>query len=226
MTFEQQRLVGARQSLEARQRRQQSLRVEPLASVHQSLRLDEYHLGVGFQHRRAVGSGGGERLPEGLRHVEVAEASDAHLLERFTAGREETAEAAEIKGDLGAITTYYGANFRHAAAPTKPVLGVVRDRDTKKPLAGVIVESNKLANNPVPGMNIVQTTTDAQGRYRLMGMPKGEGNKIRLVPRADQPYLSVHAPVPDGLGLDPATVDFALKRGLWVEGKSGFPVPA
>ncbi len=117
------------------------------------------------------------------------------------------------------FTTYYGANFRYIAAPTKPVVGVVRDKDTGKPLAGVTIESNKLANDRVPGNNIVQTTTDAEGRYRLTGLPKGEGNTIRLVPGDGQPYLSVHALVPDSPGLDPVTVDFELKRGIWIEGK-------
>ena len=135
----------------------------------------------------------------------------------------------KYKGQPG-FTTYYGADFRYVAAPTRPVVGVVRDRDTRKPLAGVTVESNKLANDPVPGRNIVQTTTDAEGRYRLIGLPKGEGNKIRLVPRDDQPYLSVHALVPDSPDLDPVTVDFELKRGIWIEGKltdkvTGKPVP-
>jgi hypothetical protein len=45
------------------------------------------------------------------------------------------------------------------------------------------------------------------------------GNKIRLVPREDQPYVSVHAVVPDTAGLGPATVEFELKRGIWIEGK-------
>src|SRR5262249_18619939 len=117
------------------------------------------------------------------------------------------------------VTIYYGANFRYVAAPTKPVIGVVRDKDTKQPLAGVTIQSYKLANNPIHGMDIVQTTTDAQGRYRLIGMPKGKDNKIRLVPRDDQPYLSVPAVVPDTDGLEPATVDFDLKRGVWIEGK-------
>jgi RNA polymerase sigma factor (sigma-70 family) len=114
---------------------------------------------------------------------------------------------------------YYEANFVYVAAPTKPVVGVVRDKHTRKPLAGVTVEANKLANDPVPGRNIVETTTDAEGRYRLTGLPKGEGNKIRLVPRDDQPYLSVHAVVPDNPGLDAATVDFELNRGIWIEGR-------
>jgi hypothetical protein len=50
-------------------------------------------------------------------------------------------------------------------------------------------------------------------------MPKGQGNKIRIVPRGDQPYVSVHALVPDSPGLDPVTVDFELKRGIWIGGR-------
>jgi hypothetical protein len=117
------------------------------------------------------------------------------------------------------VAIYYGASLQHAAAPTKPIVGMVRDKDTMEPLAGVTVESNQLAGNPVPGNAIVQTKTDTEGRYRLAGMPKGVGNKIRIVPREDQPYVSVHALVPDSPGLDPVTVDFELKRGIWIEGR-------
>jgi len=117
-------------------------------------------------------------------------------------------------------TTYYGAGFRHAAAPTKPIVGVVRDKDTKKPLAGITIISDRLATEGVSGNQIVSTTTDAQGRYRLVGMPKGEGNRIKAVPGSDQPYLvSAAKDVPDSPGLDPVTADFELKRGIWIEGK-------
>src|SRR5207249_486157 len=95
-------------------------------------------------------------------------------------------------GDPGTVTTYYGASFRHAAGPTKPIVGVVRDRDTKKPLAGVTIRTLKLANHPIfymDGQELVRTTTDAKGRYRLVGMPKGEGNKIMIKPPGDLPYL-------------------------------------
>jgi RNA polymerase sigma factor (sigma-70 family) len=123
-------------------------------------------------------------------------------------------------GDPRVVTTYYGANFRYVAAPSKPIVGVVRDKDTKKPLAGVTIESFKFASNPYHGVNHVRTTTDARGRYRLTGMPKGKDNKIRLVPPGDRlPYLPVQVTVPDSPGLAPVTVDFALKRGVWIEGK-------
>jgi protocatechuate 3,4-dioxygenase beta subunit len=130
------------------------------------------------------------------------------------------------------VVTYYGANFRHAAAPTKPVVGVARDRDTKEPLAGITIRSLKRANSPFSErFGIVEATTDAQGRYRLTGMPPGAGNKIQVVPPRDLPYIAVEADVPDGPGLDPVTVDVELKRGVWIMGRitdkvTGRPVPA
>src|SRR5262249_28799920 len=80
-------------------------------------------------------------------------------------------------------TTYHGAAFKHVAGETKPIVGVVRDKDTKKPLAGITIKSYKLANSPAHGVDFIQTTTDAHGRYRLTGMPKGTENKILFVPR-------------------------------------------
>jgi RNA polymerase sigma factor (sigma-70 family) len=122
-------------------------------------------------------------------------------------------------GEPRRVTTYYGANFRHVAAPTKPIVGVVRDKDTKKPLAGVTIRSFTMAIAPKHVVAMVRTTTDAQGRYRLTGMPKGKGNKIRIELPRDLPYVAVHRDVPDSPGLDPVTVDFELKRGVWIEGK-------
>jgi RNA polymerase sigma factor (sigma-70 family) len=140
-----------------------------------------------------------------------------HILTR--PGEALTVVRFEFPTKLTMTTTYYGASFRHAAAPTKPIVGVVHDKDTKKPLAGITIASQRLANDPIGGNDMVRTTTDAQGRYRLVGMPKGEGNRIQVVPGNDQPYLISYADVPDSPGLDPVTADFELKRGIWIEGK-------
>jgi len=120
------------------------------------------------------------------------------------------------------VTTYYGASFRHVAAPAKPVIGVVRDKDTKKPLAGVTIRSYAQAIAPSYHRavdTVVRTTTDSQGRYRLGGMPKGKGFLIVAIPDSDQPYVVTNKEVPDSLGLGPVTVDIELKRGVWIEGK-------
>jgi RNA polymerase sigma factor (sigma-70 family) len=118
--------------------------------------------------------------------------------------------------------SFYGADFRYVAGPTKPIVGVIRDKDTKQPLAGFTVRSYKLAHNPLhymDGQETVRTTTDAQGRYRLVGMPKGVGNKIMVKPPSDQPYVAPGLEVPDSPGLDPVTVDVELKRAIWIEGR-------
>jgi RNA polymerase sigma factor (sigma-70 family) len=121
-------------------------------------------------------------------------------------------------GDPRIVTNYYGANFQHAAAPTKPIVGVVRDKDTKRPLAGVTIRSHILATSAYM-TEIVRTTTDRDGRFRLTGMPKGQGNKILAIPAADQPYPIIVQDAPDTPGLDPVTVDFDLRRGIWIEGR-------
>jgi RNA polymerase sigma factor (sigma-70 family) len=125
-------------------------------------------------------------------------------------------------GEPRTVTTYYGADFRHAAAPCQQIVGVVRDKDTKQPLSAITIRSYAQAFNPSVSraLNVeVQTTTDALGHYRLTGMPKGKGYQIVAIPGSDQPYIVARADVPEGLGLDPVTVDIELRRGVWIEGK-------
>jgi protocatechuate 3,4-dioxygenase beta subunit len=143
-----------------------------------------------------------------------------HILTR----RGENVEVPKLEGkpeygEPRIVMAYYGASFRHVAAPTKPIVGQVRDKDTKKPLAGIVIRSYKLASSPFQGVEIIHTTTNALGRYRLTGMPKGAGSKIRVLPPGDLPYVAILAEVPDKPGLDPVTVDIELKRGVWIEGK-------
>src|SRR5262249_42717396 len=128
-------------------------------------------------------------------------------------------------------------DFRHVAAPARLIVGVIRDKDTQKPLPGMTVRSHKRAN--LPGTEpsfyeafggVLQATTDTEGRYRLTGMPKGKGNELLVVPAGDLPYVAVSVKVPDSPGLEPMTLDVELKRGVWIEGKitdraTGKPVP-
>jgi 5-hydroxyisourate hydrolase-like protein (transthyretin family) len=132
--------------------------------------------------------------------------------------------------ELGNVS-YYGATFDHVAAPTKPIVGTVRDQDTGKPLAGVTVQSYFFAASGTLVRDFLRTTTDEAGRYRLVGMPPGGGHQIMAVPGPGQPYFSSRRRVGTSPGLDPVQVDFPLKQGLWVRGRvldkaTGKPVRA
>jgi RNA polymerase sigma factor (sigma-70 family) len=125
-------------------------------------------------------------------------------------------------GEPSQTTTYYGSDFRLVAAPCQPIVGVVRDAETKKPIAGATVRSHSqlIAPSMYRGLDpVVKTMTDANGRYRLSGMPIGKGYSIAVVPTKDQPYVIRHVNVPPGVGVEQVTVDIDLKRGVWIEGK-------
>jgi RNA polymerase sigma factor (sigma-70 family) len=114
--------------------------------------------------------------------------------------------------------------FDLLTVPTRPVVGVVSDKETGKPLAGVVVRSYAIGG--AEDFNgLVRTTTDQDGRYRLLGLPKGEGNKIvaeawgRTPRPEDLPYLEAVRKVGDPPGLEPVTADIGLRRGVWVKGR-------
>jgi RNA polymerase sigma factor (sigma-70 family) len=113
----------------------------------------------------------------------------------------------------------YGVPFDFAAAPSKPVVGVVRDKDTGKPIPGAIVTSYKIAGSNFVSRTEIRTVADKDGKYRLIGLPKGDGNIIRAGPPEGQPYLMALHSVGDTPGLEPITADFNLKRGAWIEGQ-------
>ena len=114
----------------------------------------------------------------------------------------------------------HGARFDHAAAPCKPIEGVVRDRDTGRPLAGVeiggmVFTERSRASNPY-----IEATTDDLGRYRLAGLTRGDRYQLFVTPGEGQPYPTASFIEPSGTpGLDPSTIDVSLKRGVLVRGR-------
>src|SRR5262249_42552635 len=105
-----------------------------------------------------------------------------------------------------------------ASAPTTPVAGVVREKPTGKPLASVTVHTHQISGQEGLHDNLIRVTTDENGNYRIVGLPKGPGNQI-ATRTEDLPYLSAAEAVPNTPGLEPVTVDFALQRGIWVKGR-------
>jgi protocatechuate 3,4-dioxygenase beta subunit len=129
------------------------------------------------------------------------------------------------KGGVGATDRMFGTDFIYHALPTRPIVGTVSDAASGAPLAGVTVESRSLAGIP-RARGVVRATTDAQGKYRLIGVPRGNGadpddaNAIAVVLQDDRPYFpSNRVKVPETPGLGPVTLDFKLTRGLWITGR-------
>jgi RNA polymerase sigma factor (sigma-70 family) len=118
------------------------------------------------------------------------------------------------------------ARFVHTLARARPVTGIVSDKETGQPLAGVLVEMIPLT---MRGMMPVRTTTDASGRYRAAGS-SSEFFQVTAFPDPGSGYLPVQMhnnqwPV----GAKTLNVDLALAkgqvvRGRVVEGKNGQPV--
>jgi hypothetical protein len=133
---------------------------------------------------------------------------------------------------------YYGAVFDHAAAPTRPIEGVVRDKDTGEPLAGVTLQARlPSALGHRDQDRYLRTTTDLKGRYRLVGLPREEKHLerwerlLQALPAPGQPYLPAAKTRRTDPGLDPVTVDFTLKRAVLIRGRvtdkaTGRPVAA
>jgi hypothetical protein len=136
------------------------------------------------------------------------------------------------RGDRSLEMTFVGTEFEHHVAPSRSIVGVVRDKDTGRPIPGAVVQSYTFAG--VASLVVrshVRAVADKDGRYRLLGMPAGEGHLVRVGPPGDQPYLMSLVPVPDAPGLEPVTLDVPLRRGVWITGKvtdkvTGRPVRA
>jgi hypothetical protein len=112
------------------------------------------------------------------------------------------------------LRTLYGVGFDLVATPSQPIVGVVRDKDTGKPIPGVVIQSKDLAGGDWLDLrtNLFRAVTDKEGRYRITGMPRGKGNQLQASPPGDLPYLMALKEVGEMPGLEPVTVDFELKR--------------
>jgi hypothetical protein len=124
---------------------------------------------------------------------------------------------------------FHGATFDHAAAPTRVIVGIVRDKDTGKPLPGVTIQ-NETERGPGDVLDL-RATTDAEGRYRMVGLSREAGHQLLALPPPGSPYLRAVVTSGAGSGLEPVTVDFTLKRGVVMRGRvtekeTGRPIAA
>ena len=115
------------------------------------------------------------------------------------------AAAVSTPKDAFAAKTVYGATFDHLIPPGRALTGVVRDKRTGRPLAGVGVGGT--------GTN-ARTTTDAEGRYTLTGFPKGKSYGLMVMAGDRPPYFVTCLSVPDTAGLDPLRADVECVPGI------------
>jgi RNA polymerase sigma factor (sigma-70 family) len=106
----------------------------------------------------------------------------------------------------------HGRTFTLQLAPSRPIVGTVRDTKT---------------GEPVPGMKVVdaadyslrQTTTDKDGKYRLVGLKKEKSYRLAVGSLGEAPYFDANVEIDDTPGLDPIPQDIKLHRGTVMTGR-------
>ena len=116
----------------------------------------------------------------------------------------------------------FGPRFDLTVAPGRVIEGVIRDRDSGRPVSGV---------DGTPCDHSAWTTSDVEGRFRSPGSPSERTTSSRSQPRDNPTSRSTNrSAIRPGWGR--STVDVVtLKRGVWVEGQvtnraDGRPVKA
>ena len=123
-----------------------------------------------------------------------------------------------------------GAKFTHILEPARPVTGVVTDKETGKPLAGVFIEMIPMGNRS-GGNYPVLARTDASGRYRGAGAA-ADSYWVTAYPDPASGYLAVEKQRnewPAGskvleVNLAVPKPQGSILRGRVVEAGSGRPV--
>jgi beta-lactamase regulating signal transducer with metallopeptidase domain/protocatechuate 3,4-dioxygenase beta subunit len=177
--------------------------------------------------RPAVTDANGQFIMRGIGRGRIAEllvegpgVAAERIFARTEAGEPVVLQRERRSPDLGDYT-YYPAEFTLVAGPSVPIEGIVRDAKTKRPLAGVTVKSQARHGELINGwgQDFVRAVTDDEGRYRLLGMPIGDGNRIAAIAPTDEPYFSVSAKAATRTDQDSLNLDFDLPRGVWIEGR-------
>ncbi len=114
----------------------------------------------------------------------------------------------------------HAPRFQLALAPSKRIEGVARDKDSGKPIAGLEIQAAVFDESSLIPAEGIEARTDAEGRYRLDGLPRAPAYRLFIVPGPGLPYAKATVKAPaESPALEPVAFDFALKRGIVVRGK-------
>ncbi len=103
------------------------------------------------------------------------------------------------------------ATFGYVARPSRSIRGVVRDKATGRPVAGVKMSVQWTDSTAL---------TDSDGRFEILGCPKLQQSYFVMAePQSGQPYFAASASVSARAGPDPLTVNFDLVSGIPLSGR-------
>jgi len=115
---------------------------------------------------------------------------------------------------------YHAAEFTHVAGPSKPVVGRITDADSGEPISSVLIAAGVSTTFTRSGTPWINTTTDADGKYRLEGLPVGDRETIYIQPQSTTAYLPAGASLQTKTDEAQIEKSFRLKKGIWVRGKT------
>jgi 5-hydroxyisourate hydrolase-like protein (transthyretin family) len=111
----------------------------------------------------------------------------------------------------------YGPDLSFVAEAEKPIRGLVKDRDTGEPRAGVKVTLSRNGNELVALP--VSATTDAKGRYQIRGARKAKAYMVEVSSDPASGHMACQARAADTPGYGPITIDLTVKQGVIVTGQ-------
>jgi RNA polymerase sigma factor (sigma-70 family) len=118
--------------------------------------------------------------------------------------------------DFGFWSLLHGPELAVVAEAEKPIRGVVKDKDTGRPRAGVQVT---LSGSPSEKVPHVSSTTDAEGRYEIRGARKAKSYLVRVPSDTITGHVFAFVRGDDTAGYEPVTIDIAMKKGVIVTGR-------
>jgi hypothetical protein len=111
----------------------------------------------------------------------------------------------------------YLASFEYVAPAVRGIRGVVRDKATGRPIAGV-----KMNAQAIPGPAVASpftSFTDNTGSYEILVPPEPTGWGLHAQPESGQPYFASYVEVEVKPGPDAIAADFNLVTGILVHGR-------
>jgi hypothetical protein len=103
--------------------------------------------------------------------------------------------------------------------PDKPNRGEVRDKDTGKPRAGVMVVEARDGLEEASWQPRLYATTDAEGRYEIRGGRKSQGYWVKVSADTTTGHVAAQVKGEDTPGYEPVTINVEVKKGVIVTGR-------